>query len=384
MIAYNKSVLKNTFAIKYAEDLLDKNFITKINLLSIKTQLPHLNSSSFLIRIGFFLLGLFLISSIQGFLALITIGLTNDFKLQLVLGLIISIIGAEFLSRKDYFRHGLDDAFIISIPFSAAISIGIITENIFIGFLMLALFGIVCAIRYVHSISALIGIIGIIGLFVDLVIEHKLINTAFLPFIILACGLFFYFLNSFFGRKESNFIYDDVMFLVKIVSLLLMYFSMNYLVVRELSEVLMNVKVTKGNDISFAWIFYILTFAIPIGYVFFGVKNHDRSKLWIGIFTLGFGVFTIRFYYAILPIEIAMIIGGILLFTITYFTIIQIQNKTTGVTFQPDLGSGNSIMSNAQALLVATLLPNSEIQNSESKMPFGGGEFSGGGAGGNY
>lgn len=384
MIAYNQEILKNTFAVNHAEELQDQNFIEKKDLTSIKKNLPHLKNSGILLRIGFYLLGNFLISSILGVLSLFFVGLTVNYEIQFYLNAVISIAGAEFLARSYYFRHGLDDSFIISIPFFFAIAFDISTESIFVGLSVLSIFGIVCAIRYLHSVSALIAIIGIVGVCTDLIIEHKAINTANLPIVVLICGLFFYFLNELINRKKRNYIYYDVIKMVKIVSLLLIYFSMNYLVVRELSILLMNIEIDKSGDISFAWLFYILTFAIPIVYIIFGLRNHDRVFLWTGIFTLGIGILSILHYYPILPFESIIIISGIILFISSYVLIKKIQFKTTGITFQPDRGSSNAIMINAQAILVSAILPSHVPKEPKSKMPFGGGGFSGGGSGDSF
>lgn len=76
-----------------------------------------------------------------------------------------------------------------------------------------------------------------------------------------------------------------------------------------------------------------------------------------------------------------MIISGIALFVFSYLVIKKIQNKTIGITFQPDRGSSNTLMINAQAILVSAILPSQIPEEPKSKMPFGEGGFSGGGAG---
>jgi hypothetical protein len=43
--------------------------------------------------------------------------------------------------------------------------------------------------------------------------------------------------------------------------------------------------------------------------------------LWIGAIAFVFSIYTMLFYYPILPAEMVFTIGGILLFTTTYFAI---------------------------------------------------------------
>ena len=101
------------------------------------------------------------------------------------------------------------------------------------------------------------------------------------------------------------------------------------------------------------------------------------------ILTFAYSIFTIRFYYQLLPIEVALVIGGIVLFIVAYLSIKRLQFCETGLTFKPDRGSDSSLLKNAQALIVSTQVPNAPAPN-QSDMPFGGGGFSGGGAGGGY
>ena len=50
-----------------------------------------------------------------------------------------------------------------------------------------------------------------------------------------------------------------------------------------------------------------------MAYISFGLRNRDRLMLILGLITLGFSIFTYKFYFSILPVEIALTVGGILL-----------------------------------------------------------------------
>ena len=163
-------------------------------------------------------------------------------------------------------------------------------------------------------------------------------------------------------------------------SLSLGYFSMNYLVVRELSESLLGLTIAKGEDIPFALLFYGFTFLVPVFYIVYSLYTKDRLMLIIGFLVFGFSIFTIRFYYHILPIEVALLLGGALLFLAAYLSIRKLKDKETGLTFKPALETKIDFLSNLEALIVATQVDLKPME-SQSKMPFGGGGFSGGGAG---
>ena len=75
-----------------------------------------------------------------------------------------------------------------------------------------------------------------------------------------------------------------------------------------------------------------------------------------------------------------MVISGISLFGLAYLIIQQLKNKTEGVTFQPDRDSDASLLFNTLAILsLANATTSAPTQT--NPMEFGGGGFSGGGAG---
>jgi hypothetical protein len=116
----------------------------------------------------------------------------------------------------------------------------------------------------------------------------------------------------------------------------------------------------------------------------YSIIKKDRILLWTGLICAGFSIFTIRYYYFILPTEIALTIGGIILFFISYFTIKKIKNKTSGVTYQKDRFSDSSLINNAQIVSSTIQFGVKTESSTNSPMEYGDGDFSGGGAGGEY
>jgi hypothetical protein len=89
-------------------------------------------------------------------------------------------------------------------------------------------------------------------------------------------------------------------------------------------------QITTGHDISFALFFYGFTFVVPLFYLVYSLIKKDRKMLWIGAIAFVFSIYTMLFYYPILPAEMVFTIGGILLFTTTYFAIKGLKNRETG------------------------------------------------------
>ncbi|MGX7667925.1 hypothetical protein [Flavobacterium pedocola] len=385
MLAYNKETMNNEMLATQAKSLYQMKFIPKKQLQDITSRLTLFNSSgNLLVRIGFFLLGCLLISAIIGFLALFAFPiLDNDVENILFVYGIIGVVGAEFVARAGYFNHGLDDAFILSIPLFFCSGFGVTMETLTVVFLMMIVLGFACCVRYAHTLSALIGCIGLVAFVFDMIANQKLIDALFLPFVGLVMALGLYFAAKKLEDNPKCDFYRNAIMAVRGFALLLGYFSVNYMVVRELSQDLMDIVVTPESDIPLAFIFYGLTFLIPVFYIGYAIRTKDRMMLLLGLFTFGYSFFTIRYYHQLMPLEIALILGGSALFALSYFAIRKLKDRKTGVTFEPERGSDSSLVLNAQALVINSQLQ-TKVMVSEDKMPFGGGGFSGGGSDGGY
>lgn len=384
MLAYDKEKVANGFLVSEAKELYKMRFISKTQLAEVAAQLPLLNSSgNILMRIGFFLLGCFLFSSVMGSAALLFMGLIEDnFEVMIFIYALMGLIGTEVLAAKNYHKHGLDDALILAMQLAF---FGAISESfgaVLPVYMAMIVVGMLCCIRYVNTLSALIICIGITGLFFDLITTHNILDKLFLPFIgfFLAIGLYATYKKL--NAISEYYIHRNALLLIKIYALALGYFSLNYMVVRELSESLMGITVEEG-DIPLAFLFYGTTFIIPLLYIGYSVYSKDRIMLLAGLLTLGYSFFTIRFYHQLMPLEVALLLGGVLLFGIAYLAIKKLQDKETGVTFKPDRGSDNALLLNAQALIISSQIDMKPVE-AESKMTYGGGGFSGGGAGENF
>lgn len=385
MLAYNKELLANGFLVSEAKTLYKMKFISKSQLADIATQLPLLQSNrNILVRIGFFLLGCFLFSSVMGSVIMLFMPiLDNNYKAMVYFYALIGLVGAELLAAKKYHKHGLDDAFILSMQATFYAAIGFSYEASLPIFIAMLVVGILACIRYVHTLSALISCIGLVGLLFNLITEQHLMATLFLPFVgfLLAIGIYFVYRKL--HSNPKNYLYTNALLVTKVFGLVLGYFSLNYMVVRELSQSLMNITVEEGADIPLAFLFYGLTFLVPLLYIGYSIYTKDRMMLIVGILTLGYSFFTIRYYYQLMPLEIALLLGGIVLFVIVFMAIRLLKNKETGVTFKPDRSSDSSLLLNTQALILSTQT-DLKPPTSENNMPFGGGGFSGGGAGETY
>ncbi|OUL61002.1 hypothetical protein [Flavobacterium sp. AJR] len=396
MIVYNKDLLKNIFLVNEAEKLQKANFITKEQLDTVSKELPVLKSQdNILIRIGFFLLGAFLYSSICGLLSIFGLTYNDDYLVVLLyVYAIIGFAGTEFLAKQKYYGYGLDDAFVLGVQLTLAaavimsfvMSISRVTDlDVLSCMITVTVVSLLLYLRYIHLSSALIFCLALtttLGFFVFKYIE---LGSLFLPFVLMIYAIGMYFVSKKLLKDLAEPFYYNGILLMKNFSLIVLYFSGNYMVVREFSAFLSGMYYELSPDVPFSLFFWTFTFIVPVLYLFFGLRNKDRILLWIGFLAFCFSIFTFRTYHHVLPVEVALTFGGLLLFAFTYFVIRKIRDNEKGITFKPDrIDSSNSLL-NAEALIIAsTFNLKPEMKPEESPMEFGGGDFSGGGSGGSF
>ena len=387
MIAQDKSKLENQFLVAEANSLYKAKFITEVQFIEIQKAIPTpKKSKNILLRIGFAFLGMLLYASICGFISLLGLGIIdNSFTFFIFVYAVIGFIGAEFFVRQNHSEQGLDDSFLIIGQLLLGAGIGTITDGYELPVAFVAtIVSLLTYTRYLNRASILIFCIASTATIAYIMFELGALGKAILPFVLMVYGLVLYFTCKKITKNFQYPFYHKGILLIKYFGLILFYFAGNYLVVRELSVVLLGNEIAPNSDIPFAWFFYIFTFIVPIAYIFYGLKLLNRAMLWIGFLTIGFSFYTIDYYFLEVPIEIYLTSGGLLLFAIAYFSIRKLKDKKEGITFQPDHFINSSDFINTEALILTSqfgLQPEIAV---ESPMEFGGGGFSGGGSSGEF
>jgi len=386
MIVYDKGELENLILLEEAHSLKVGGFIDNEQYNAISRQLvTPKNSNNLLIRLAFFILGSFLYSSICGFLTLLSEDLiTENFKVIVFLYTTIGFAGAEVLSRLKLYGHGLDDAFIVGSQLTLAIAVGILTDgNEIVIASIITITGLISYLRYLHLSMALLFCLALTATVIYAMFEIGTFGKTILPFVMMLFAVVIYFSSKTVVSKITNPFYYKGVSLANSFSLILFYLSGNYLVVRELSVVLLGTEIAPDSDIPFAFFFYGFTFVVPLFYLVYSILKKDRIMFWIGFLTLSFSIYTIHFYYPILSIQIILTIGGVLLFVLTYLAIKKLKDKETGITFKPDRFSKTNTFLDAEILISSQLGLKPETSTG-SNIEFDGGEFSGGGSSGKF
>jgi hypothetical protein len=394
MIIYNKTWLENLHVRKQANTWFRQHFISKEEKEKIdQTHEVGFYAPSFLMSLGLFFFTSILISSASGFITffIASSGMTEEIGFQII-GFLLGIsclFMAENYKQKEHFYHtGTDNALVWA-------GCGFIIGNVFwmlvgsessgeisltVGFLFSFLVCSLATVRYADILAAISAFICwflflffFCGHFGDLV-------KAILPFISFVNAIGFYLLAKKWNTSKIKIYWGPCMAIIEASALLMAYISVNYFVVREMSAMMFELALAEGEDIPFAALFYFFTFAIPVFYIFWGLKTKDRLMLRMALLLVVVSILTIRHYYSILPIETAMAIGGFILLGISYFLIRYLHTPKFGLTYQNE-EEGNRLL-NLEGILIAQTFGGTHKPNTDPN--FGGGGFGGGGANGGF
>lgn len=390
MKAYNPQWSENDFIQKTAQKWFKQGFLSEVQSSEIEKTYPHnYYDPNVFLKIGLFIFTILAASFSIGIMSIFLVGI-YDANLNLAVVIQSLIIGSVFffllenlIKNRQLYHSGVDNALIYMALGAFCTTIYFLSEKsnpptwLFL-VLFLPLF-IATTIRYAESVVCTLTYFLILGIFVTIALESVWGKT-FLPFIIMIVSAGMYFLVKIFSSRNDYLYYETCLTILKTLSLITFYLGGNYLIVREGNALINNLFISTSPQVAFALLFYFFTTVIPIAYICFGLRYRDRLILILGIITLGFSIFTYRFYFSLIPIEIALTLGGILLIALSGGLIHYLKTAKHGFTYQPDDEFEGL---NLEAMLMSQIIQ-SKIPQQGDTFRFGGGDSGGGGAGGKY
>jgi hypothetical protein len=202
------------------------------------------------------------------------------------------------------------------------------------------------------------------------------IGKMLLPFAIMISSTFFYFYVKNLQKTAENHYYSDALAILETLALATFYLGGNYFIVREGNAQLNNL--SESIQVAYAPLFYLFTVGIPLFYIFWALKKHERKMLIVGLLAFAFSIFTYKMYFSVLPLEWALTIGGLVLSLGSILVIRQLKETKWKLSYKPD--SENKYQ-NLEAVIVNKAMPTAQAPEGPK---FGGGDFGGGGAGEGY
>jgi hypothetical protein len=121
---------------------------------------------------------------------------------------------------------------------------------------------------------------------------------------------------------------------------------------------------------------------VPIGYLYFGIRNKDIVLLRVSLIAIAFSVFTFKYYFSLGHPAITITLAGIILTGVSLWLMKYLKVIRHGFTRENHLPEKWADM-NVEALVISQTMGGNQITEDQSSLG-GGGDFDGGGATTNF
>lgn len=233
------------------------------------------------------------------------------------------------------------------------------------------------AIRYLDRLLAAATFVCTLIILLLAVNEIPRLALYLLPFtgMLFAAGAYFFAQK---GQLRYEWRYwHRQLAIVEMLALVTFYISGNYWIVQQAGAELFQLE-----QVPMADFFWLFTFIVPLAYILIGLYKKDRLLMDIGLGCIAAAVFTFRYYFHVLPLEWAAVIGGAVLFSTAYFSIRYLRRNQGAYTYDAD--GDTTLLQEIEEQLIEQTIASQNPPTSGDKNSFGGGEFGGGGAGGEF
>lgn len=382
LIAYNTNDLNALLITEKAQIWHNRGWLSPELWTEIKANYTiNFYSPNIFMRIGGFVFSIILMMAFLGILALFTGG--NIDKSLPVLAVFIgsaSIAFLEFIIKSKHYKSGIDDALLYG---GSCLIVGGLTELLhlnpselpfyclFLPFLMIA------AMRYVDNLMTFVAYIFSLVIIILTTFKFPSIAPLILSFVVMLFALIIYLATIKMQQNKALMYWQTNLNTIEALSLITFYASGNYFILQKVNATYFN-----NPIVAMPYVFWFFTFTIPLFYIYKGLKDKNRLLLSIGLLAIAAGVATFRYYFHVIPMEIAAIIGGVVLLSTAYFSIRYLKNNKTPFTYDEAEGD-KPFYQHAESLIIAQTFGNQQTQEGEKPL-FGGGDFGGGGGGSTF
>ncbi len=384
MTAYNRDWLdalwiKDTASEWHAEGLLSSE-----KLVAIKTRfISNFYSPNVFIRIGLAIFCQILLLAAMGLAAMV---FSPDSEIgfaifSIICGIVcLVLLEVWAIGTAGHRASGIDDM-LLYVGVSAILG-GIFNSLHYstqpLVYCCIALpFLVVGSIRYIDRLVAAAAFICALLIVLLVVKEIPKLALYLLPLagMLFSAGAYFFVRN---GQQRYEWRYwHSILWIIEMLALSAFYASGNYWVVQQAGDAMFELE-----QVPIPWFFWAFTFLIPVAYIVWGLKRHDRLMLDMGLACIGVAVFTFRYYIHVMPIAWASAIGGGILFALAYFSIQYLHKNEGAFTYAQQ--SDTTLLQEIEQQLIEQTIANQPTDAPDKRDAFGGGQFGGGGASGEF
>ena len=386
MLAYSKSTLKNLAIQKQAKTAFRLRLISPFAFDEIMRSYPvNLFTPNVFVQLGLGVLTFLIVLALYFLLALLT-GFGQPATIMFY-GLGCYAFLEYLVLGKKHYNSGVDNLLLCAIVIFLTVAVLAFLQDTdqyeIIAALCVCVFALLLAIRYVDSLMAVTSSIAFLFFLFYAFSKNVVVSDQLVPFIMIIASALLYKLSRSTVRTKAGDAFDKAANLVGIVALLSFYISGNYYVVKEMQDNRTVFGIVQNNEPALAWFFWVWTVAVPIFYLFVGIRKRDLVFTRAGILLLIGAVLTYRYYYALAAVEIVMLVSGSILIAACILLIRYLRNSHSGFTFEQDHKRNENVL-NLEGLLIGEAFGEQSTKQQTAGTNFGGGSFGGGGAGDRY
>jgi len=202
-----------------------------------------------------------------------------------------------------------------------------------------------------------------------------------IPFVIMLVSGGFYWLSEKFSRQKKFIDYHNCLVVGQLIFLLGLYGAGNYYIAQTLGDT-SNGQALK--PVPFGAFFWLWTMLVPFAYLGWGVFKKDTILLRLGLVLIAAAIATFRYYYHVLPLDVALTIGGALVLAIAYAVMRYLKTPKHGFTYAEPETEQMLDHLKVESLIVAETFAKVPAAPSQEANRFGGGDFGGGGSSDSY
>lgn len=401
MRAYNEQWICNREVLEQAERWHRQRLLSDEQIAAVRQAYPvGFRQTNGFIEIGLFLFTTVAILACYLLPASVFAFVFSDQKtyalFNIAFGIGVGVIGQLLINRRLLYRNGIDNAFVATLTGFLAFGFNQFLPNgLSVAAHCLATLPLLGLILWYYgdTLVAFFALTIFYTFVFDSLIKFGWGKDA-LPFVMMGVSLLIHLaIRQIVKRNPKQVYYTDPLNLTQWVSLIVLVASSNYFVVRELNGVLLKPNLIGSGpvvapQISLAGLFWLLTFLVPIIYLWQGLVKKNRQQrsrmlIILGVLGLIAAVMTVHEYTALVPLNVALTVGGLLLIGIAVAGIQYLRQPKHGFTDVPDDDSPNEFLSNA-ATVVAIQASANTGHGPKDNLQFGEGDFGGAGSEGKY
>lgn len=387
MIAYNNTWLNNLLVRRQADKALQEQCISQQEKEQLYIAYPAgFYTPNGFVRIGLFILTLIIVLFSMGLVSLLFISAFKEEQyglLLVVFGMGI-YAGLEWMVTKKHYTSGVDDALMWLAAACLITGLNITMRLSYqanaILFFAVALF---LFVRFTSLVMAAVAFLALLAFVLVSLSRLGTIAKAITPFVLMGISIVIYFFVGRLQQRPTYQQYTKGLIAIAVTALVCVYAAVNYFVVREASVALFDLDLKQGESIPLAWLFWLCTVAIPLIYIASGVQQKNMVLIRTGLVLIIAVVLTVRHYYHFMPLETAMVTGGVFLIGIAWALIKYLEQPRYGFTAreQDDPSFVNRL--HIESLVIAQTFSASALP-ADTGTRFGGGTGGGGGATGEF